>query len=868
VGPHLAQVTLSAAAVGLWTGLLVALGRAPVPGGLTGDATVGLGLCLLALLLLGRARSGSTAAGEALPRRALLLIVVTAVGCGLLLGGLALRGLHPEWWTTILARRAWVEATVTVRQPPALRAPPPGAEPWQQQHRQWWGPAHLTGACLPVDAGERTCWSGPGLPILLLTEDPAAAHWRTGEQLTVAGIVGPATWRPDLAGVLAVRTWAATDGPPGWQRLAGAVRASLQRACTPLPEASRALIPGLAVGDRGAGTATLAEAMRTAGLSHLTAVSGGNFALVIAGVLLLGRLGGLRGRALPVLGLLSLLGYAAVTGPEPSVLRAGVMGAIGLIGVLLERRSLATTSLPAATLLLLLHDPWLARSWGFTLSVLATAGLIWGAPVLREIATRLIPRAPTVIAGVVVVALTAHLVTLPVIAGFTGEVSLVGVLANVLVAPVIAWVTLLGVAAAVLGLASPLLGQWAAAAASPGAEWIGIVARWAAGLPGAHLAVPRGAGGFLLGLLLSGAVMWALRAASRRIRPARPRRGPAPVRRLATLMVAVAVLLIAVLLAFPRGASVPPGEWVVAFCDVGQGDATAVQVGPGAAIVIDVGPDPRPIDRCLRDLGIVEIPLLVLTHFHADHVDGLPGALRRRAVGTVLISPLAEPAPAAARVRGSLTRVGVTAETAEVGQRWQVGPATVDVLWPPRLDDPRTQAVRGQGSDPNNLSVIVLIEVRADADRADADRADVDRADADRADADRVGTATDDEGDPVRVLLTGDLEAAAQSVLIAADPPPGVDVVKVPHHGSPNQHPDFATWAGAPAAVVSVGADNDYGHPAPATLAAYGGQGASLPGAARRLLTGPAIAGPPLLRTDEVGTILVDPQGRLRSQRP
>ena len=126
---------------------------------------------------------------------------------------------------------------------------------------------------------------------------------------------------------------------------------------------------------------SLVDDFRTAGLTHLTAVSGANIAILVSVVLLAGRWAGLRGRWLPVAGSLAMAAFVVLARPQPSVLRAAAMGAIALLAMVTGRRRRSLAALAAAALLLLLVDPWLARSYGFVLSVLATGGLVLLAPV-------------------------------------------------------------------------------------------------------------------------------------------------------------------------------------------------------------------------------------------------------------------------------------------------------------------------------------------------------------------------------------------------------------------------------------------------------------------------------------------------------
>jgi len=223
-------------------------------------------------------------------------------------------------------------------------------------------------------------------------------------------------------------------------------------------------------------------------------------------------------------------------------------------------------------------------------------------------------------------------------------------------------------------------------------------------------------------------------------------------------------------------------------CDVGQGDALVLNAGPHAAVVVDAGPDPRAVDACLDRLEIDSVPLLVLTHFHADHVDGLEGVLDGRSVGAVETTRLRDPPGGVDLVDQEAGGAGLAPAPAPYGVTRTVGDVTLQVLWPPP-DSPTVGP--GDGSTANEASVVLLAEVRG-----------------------------------VRLLLAGDVEPEGQARLAQLLPGLRVDVLKVPHHGSRYQDLDFLLSLGARLALVSVGADNDYGHPATSTLAPLAATGA------------------------------------------
>ncbi|MGD9957672.1 MAG: ComEC/Rec2 family competence protein, partial [Candidatus Nanopelagicales bacterium] len=308
-------------------------------------------------------------------------------------------------------------------------------------------------------------------------------------------------------------------------------------------------------------------------------------------------------------------------------------------------------------------------------------------------------------------------------------------------------------------------------------SWIAIVARWTSGVAGS-LPWPSGwagAASITLVIALAAVAAWLAR-----------HHAPPAVRAVLAVIAAAAVVIAVapVPVVLPGALSWPPSGWQAVMCDVGQGDALVLNVAHGEAVVVDTGPDPAPVDRCLRRLGITRVPLVLLTHFHADHVEGLPGVLRGRGVGVVVTSPLDDPPGEERRVLRWLEESGATMRPASAGDEWRIGPVHLRVLWPTRL-------IRGEGSDANNASVTVLAE---------------------------VGGTT--------FALGGDLEEVAQDAVLAQAPMSPVDVVKVPHHGSRYQSDAWATTFRPRIALIGVGVDNDYGHPAQSTVAQYQAVGA------------------------------------------
>ena len=595
-------------------------------------------------------------------------------------------------------------------------------------------------------------------PVLVLG-DVGWARVQLGARVRVAGRLAPARTR-DLAGVISTRGPPEMVVGPGPMLVAAdQLREAIRTAVSRQPPGPRALVPALVDGDVSGLPEATTSAFRTSGLTHLLAVSGTNLTLVVGFLLLIARWAGVRARGLLVVGGLGVAGFVLLARAEPSVVRAATMGSVALLGMGHHGRQRGTRALGVAVLVLVLFDPWLALSPGFALSTLATSGILWLAPEWRDALGRWLPRWA---AEAVSVPLAAQLACTPLVAALSGQVSLVAVVANLLVAPVVAPATVLGLLGGAVGLASGELGRLVATPACWSAAWIIEVASRCAGLPVA--AVTWSTGAVALGVLTVLCLGLALV-----LRGVLARRWSGLV--LATLMLA------AVLVPLPTPGW-PPSGWVLVACDVGQGDGLVLNAGSGSAVVVDSGPDPTLIDGCLRRLGISRVPLVVLTHFHADHVDGLAGILRGRAVGTIEVTSLADPLIGVHLVQGLAAHAGVPVRRAAYGETGTLGPLSWQVLGPSHPPPAESD------SPPNDSSVVLLVRTHG-----------------------------------LRILMMGDEEGPAQAQLLRDTGGVPVDVLKVAHHGSARQDPDLVRSTGARLALISVGAHNDYGHPAPSLLA-------------------------------------------------
>jgi competence protein ComEC len=549
--------------------------------------------------------------------------------------------------------------------------------------------------------------------------------------------------------------------PDLWWRGAGAVRSAIRRSVAHLPDDQRALVPALVDGDDAGLSESVEEDFRTTGLTHLTAVSGTNLTLVVGALLILARWCHVRGRWLYLVGAVGIAGFVLLARTEPSVLRAAVMGSVSLIAMGANGRNRAIRGLGVAVLVLLLVQPSLAVSAGFALSVLATAGIILLAPGWRDALGAWLPRW---LAEAVAVPSAAQLACTPLVAGISGQVSMVAVVANLLVAPAVGPATVCGLGAGLVALVSGPAGQLLGSAAGWCVAWILLVARRGADLPVASM---EWSTGLLSLVLLAGCCATAAVLGPRVLR----RPGPG---------LACCVLVVAAITVRLPTPGWPVSGWVMAMCDVGQGDALVLRAGPEAGVVVDAGPDPAAVDACLARLEITEVPLLVLTHFHADHVDGLEGVLDGRRVATIETTRVLDPPEGVDQVLETARAHGHEVAAADYGTTRTVGEVRLQTLWP---DPGPMEPGAGDGSAANDASVVLLAEVRG-----------------------------------VRILLTGDVEPLGQAALARSLPRLDLDVLKVPHHGSRYQDLDWLTSLAAEVALVSVGADNDYGHPSAEVL--------------------------------------------------
>ncbi len=675
------------------------------------------------------------------------------------------------------------------------------------------------GTRMRVQAGSMT---GPGAPpvgtALLMDLPRAVAPPQVGAVVRVSGSTAPASragspawwvrWvrRQGVSARIRATRWAAV----GWRAGAAGMRDALRRwaqrnVAAGLSGDRRAMVRGMALGGGDGLSDDAATSMRDAGLWHLLAVSGQNVAVIGIGVVAaLGALGMARTRRVVTAGA-AMLVYCLACDGGASVMRAGLMGAIGVAADLRGGRRAPWNALLVALAAMLALDPLSVGDPGLQLSFAAVAGLFAISPPVCEWLRGLMPGR---VADLVGQSAGAGLATAPVLAAGFGSISVVGLLANLVAVPVAGPV----VVAAMLGVAGNALwhplGVLLAWVAALGAGVILAVARLAAAIPGAVQQVPSW-GAVPLALLAAAppALWWWLRrvpavpvrrtAAARQQRPARafvPRGAAARV-----AVVAGAAMVLVVLLAPGCGSpALAPGA-AIRMLDVGQGSSVALRRGAEVEVLVDAGPpgDPAPVIAALERMDAPWVGVLVVSHGSADHAGGAADVLDRLPVGRVVLPAPDRDAPLVRDIARRAAAAGVPVEWGAAGMALRTR------AWRAAVIGPAPEAARSP--EPNQRCLVVSARAAG-----------------------------------LSALIPGDAESPSLSG-IALD---RMDVLQVPHHGS--EDPGLAgvlERLRPSVAMVSAGEGNPYGHPRGGTLAALGAAGARV------------------ARTDRGGDIDVRPEG-------
>lgn len=567
-----------------------------------------------------------------------------------------------------------------------------------------------------------------------------------------------------------------------------------------MPAREAALARGFVLGEDERIEAATVEDFRRAGLSHLLAVSGQNVALLaLLAMPLLALLGmPLRVRLLWIVAAIAV--YVPLAGGGPSIVRAGVMGALTLLATFAGRRASRLYALAIAAIVTLAINPRIGADVGWQLSFAAVLGILAIAqPLRRAIASRLGSGAlRRALAEGVALTIAATLATAPLIAFHFGELSTVSLIANLLALPAVAPAMWLGMLSSIGAQVPGFPAEIPNAIAAPLLAYIATVASWCGRPRWAYLEVELGVRGLIASYAALLGALVAVPALLRRRHIAALRRSPgpgdprnAPVLGGVALMAVIALVYLATA---GGGASAPDpvAALRVSVLDVGQGDAILLQPPAAAPVLIDGGPPGDDLVAKLNGAGVDSLGVVVVTHEQSDHAGGIGDLLERHfPIGRLLYARLGR------RLRGEAEAAGAGPVRIAAGDSIGSGRLRLSVLWPPPelLDGPPA------GVDPNAQAVVLLARWRW-----------------------------------FSMLLTADAEAEE----VPIDPGP-VDVLKVAHHGSEDTGLGVLLDRTTPRlAVISVGADNPYGHPTASTLTELTRHGVQT------------------LRTDRSGTIELD----------
>ncbi|MEP7116545.1 MAG: DNA internalization-related competence protein ComEC/Rec2 [Acidobacteriota bacterium] len=582
-------------------------------------------------------------------------------------------------------------------------------------------------------------------------------------------------------------------------------RAALRRAAGPSGGEAAAIGAAVLIGDRVGLDPELQRRLQRAGTYHVIAISGGNIALVTVVVLVVARAATRHRRRRLLAAGLALVAYAAIVGGGASVLRATGMALVGMAAQMLDQRGAAVNVLALTAGVLLAADPLLAFDVGFWLTTAATAGIMLGLAPGRPGEARW----RRLVRTLLVTSVWAEVALLPVAATVFQQVTVAGVVLSAIAIPGMALAQMAAARALAADLLVPPLLPLTGVVLRAGALMVTESARVVDFMPWLAWHVPPPAlGAVVVYYAACAAWLWARH-------PDRATALAARVRRVSTVAFPAAVMWVAAapLSLWPWA----PGDLRVTALDVGQGEALLVQFPNGRRLLVDAGGvtadgrdlGDRVVGPALRARGVRRVDYLLVTHADADHIGGaasLVGQFTPHEVWTGI--PVAGDVATAA-LHAAADEIGATWRRVAAGDHVDIGQVRLDVLHPAPADWER-QRVR------NDDSVAVSLGLGR-----------------------------------VRVLLTGDIGAEVEpSVLAAAG---GLDdgvprlltVLKVAHHGSAGSSSEpFLTSLHPAVALVSAGAGNRFGHPAPPVLARLDAVGADL------------------WRTDRDGEITVRTDGR------
>jgi len=532
------------------------------------------------------------------------------------------------------------------------------------------------------------------------------------------------------------------------------------------PEQS-ALLNGILLGDRVGISDVVRDDFAKAGVAHLLAVSGLHVGIVAGIIFFL-----FSGVSLPVRSVLAITGivfYALLVGNQPSVLRASIMLIIGYFGWLFAREKDILSAISSTALILLVYDPFMIYSVGFQLSFLATLGIVFITPIVQSALDSPFKKLNMALS----VTLGAQLGIVPILIYYFHRLSLMTTISNLVVTPLLAPTLSMGMIASFIGLFSRCIAVPFYKLTGLFLDFLRGAAEFFASIPGGNINL--GSSSFLTVFGYYAALVGGLFYVKRKKFSLNLKR-----------LTIFSLVIFSIVVWFQAGGSSLPKNFTVNFLDVGQGDSILIRVPEGETILIDGGESYNCMENHLIKLGVNKIDLLVLTHPHADHVGGLAGVVRDYNVGMVLDGGQPHTSSLYVNFLSMIEEKDVAYKIARSGQKFLIGDdrasrqAGIELI----VLHPKDEFIVGTDSDLNNNSVVIKLRY----------------------------------GD-VSFLFTGDIEEEAEKEILSGNGNLSCDVLKVPHHGSSSGcYVEFLKNVNPRVAVISVGKDNRYGHPANSTL--------------------------------------------------
>jgi competence protein ComEC len=576
------------------------------------------------------------------------------------------------------------------------------------------------------------------------------------------------------------------------------IRAGLaQTMAEVLPEPQASLAQGILLGIRQNIPQPVRDDFVHTGTAHLLAISGLHLGIVAGIMLILGLwLFGRRHYLYVWLALTVIWLYTLLTGMHPPVIRGAIMASLFLTAELLGRQRSAITALAFAAAIMVGISPYVLGDAAFQLSFLAMAGLVFLFPPFRSLGRRCVNKFVGEEGAIVTTAnftldslsvtMAAVIAVWPIVAYYFGIISFAGPLATFLLLPALPVIIVTGAMSGIAGLVFPPAGQVIGWLSWLFLSYMLYLVSWLASSPLAFIEVGEMAP---IWLWLYYAALAVVIVLGRKVKTsgkaevlvklgAGADRSLSIINRLPAKWLAPPLAIIAVLVWF--GATAMPDDRLhVSFLDVGQGDAILIQQG-SQQVLIDGGPSPQTINLELgRQMPFWDrtVEMVILTHPDQDHLAGLVEVLRRFRVEKVLDPALDVDSPLYREWQRLIAERGVVNDTARAGQQIHLSEATLTVLHP--LDTRQST-----DTDMDNDSLILHLK------------------------AGRVS-----------FLFTGDIQSEAELQLIARRAAPNSTVLKVAHHGSDTSTAgEFLSSVNPQIAVISVGAENRFGHPSPDVL--------------------------------------------------